>query len=94
MLSLASEIIDSYEAEAAYARSQGERTDGWDIDAPAALFKRMHQTLTRLAGDGRDAVIELEAARLFGGGYFGETVTEATREHYRAAALRAMKGGA
>lgn len=57
--------------------------ESWMMDGKDDLIEEAASTLSALEAENVRLRIEVEAAKLFGGGYFGAVVVEAVRDHYR-----------
>jgi hypothetical protein len=56
------------------------------------LTGKAADTITRLTAENERLTIEVEAAKKFGNGFYGEKVTEGVRELYRGFARAALSG--
>ena len=62
-----------------------------DCSHPAIVSKASAE-ITRLTAENERLTIEVEAAKKFGDGFYGEKVTEVVRELYRGFARAALSG--
>jgi len=82
-----SDIVKRLQAPAYWISGSNEGHEG-ENDAP----REAADTITRLTAEVERLTVEVEAAKKFGNGFYGEKVTEGVREVYRGFARAALSG--
>lgn len=91
-----SDIVERLQAANEWMRAPDWNDDlelvSWLNRRPAGGFQAAIDEITRLTADNKRLTIEVEAAKKFGDGFYGEKVTEGVREVYRGFARAELSG--